>query len=118
MDFEYRTYDLYEIERISGLSSQELTEWFDPSPSNINRIKNLLRLVLRLQAIHGNDQPTIRRAILNKPKNSLSAMDLILEDDYQRAATAAQYAIRPKSEIRPSHGDLFMDSPMVAVEDI
>jgi len=129
---EYRE-ALANIERMSGFSRRDLTEWLQTSHTTLNgiatsarvprsglasRIANFSRLVARLQAIFGDDKNTIRRALTAEPKEGPSALSLVLEGDYQRAATAAQYAIRPRRQLKPVPGESYMDSPMIAVETI
>jgi hypothetical protein len=132
-DLESHRDALASIERITGFSRRELTTWLQTSHTTLNgiansdriprsmlasRIVDFSRLAARLQAIFGDDQDTIRRALTTDPEEGESALSLVLQGDYQRAATAAQYAIRPRRKLKPIRGDSYMDSPMVAVENI
>jgi len=124
---------LSNIEKITGFSRKILTSWLQTShtpmdeianPSRIPRtsledkIKNLSRLVLRLQSIYGTNQDMIKQSLITKPQDSQSALTLVLEGNYQKAATAAQYAIHPRRHLKTVRGKSYMNSRMIAVEDI
>ena len=121
------------IERVTGYSRRKLTTWLRTSHTTLNgivnsprnprshlaaRIVNFCRIITRLEALYGDDQEIIRKALEYAPEGGTSALQLVLEDDYQQAATAAQRAIRPTRHIKPVRGQKFYDSQMVAVEDI
>jgi hypothetical protein len=124
---------LTEIEDMTGFSRRELTEWLQTSHTTLNRIANsgkaprailaerianFSRLVGRLHAIYGADKNIIQRALTAVPADGPSALSLVLKGEYSKAATAAQYAISPRRRFKPVSGQMFLDSPMVAVEDI
>lgn len=124
---------LASIERITGFSRRELTTWLQTSHTTLNgiansqrvprsvlasRIANFSRLVSRLHVLYGEDQEAIQKALKTSPAGSKSAMDYVLEDDYQRAATAAQHALRAPRKLKPVRGQTFYNDPMVAVADI
>lgn len=121
------------IEQVTGFSRRELKRWLKTSHTTLNgiansdrnprnalavRIVNFSRLTVRLQAIFGDDRETIRRALTTETQEEQSALSLVLQGDYQLAATAAQYAIYPRRKLKPIRGESYMDSPMVAIENI
>jgi hypothetical protein len=121
------------IENISGLSRRQLTDWLQTSHTTLNsiarsertpraslaaRIAALSQLMRRLASLYGSDPKTMRQALTTRSFDDRSALDYVLSGDYDNAATAAQFALKPPKKLMKIKGQRFPDSPTVAVEDL
>ncbi len=121
------------IEDLSGLSRRQLTDWLQTSHTTLNsiarsertpraslavRLAALSRLMRRLASLYGSDSRNMRQALTTQSLDRRSALDYVLSGDYENAATAAQFALRPPKKLLQIKGQRFADSPMVAVEEI
>lgn len=125
--------ELSVIERTTGFSRRQLTDWLHTSHTTLNgianearkprttlarRISDFYRLVRRLAELYDNDAAKIQYALVTPGADGRSAVDYVMADDYTSAASTAQFVFRTPRQFKPPKGRPDPEAATVAVEDI